>query len=125
MPFSSTPEIPESPPAPPRFGRENSRDFPDPDMAGIGKPLYSGFFLPRSRFGRDPGKIAGITPRLNGIVIGIGTLRILSTLVFNCDRKMRPKCCIPPPPSPIFGTTSERNLNSLFIMNSAGEEDEA
>ena len=23
-----------------------------------------------------------------------------------------------------FGTTSERNLNSLFIMNSAGEEDE-
>ena len=25
---------------------------------------------------------------------------------------------------PPFGTTSERNLNSLFIMNSAGEEDE-
>ena len=29
------------------------------------------------------------------------------------------KCWVPP-----FGTTSERNLNSLFIMNSAGEEDE-
>jgi hypothetical protein len=30
------------------------------------------------------------------------------------------ECRVPP-----FGTTSERNLNSLFIMNSAGEEDEA
>jgi hypothetical protein len=47
------PEIPESRPAPPRFGRENSRDFPDPDWAGIGKILG---ILPRSRFGRDPGR---------------------------------------------------------------------
>ena len=29
--------ISESRPAPPRFGRENSRDSPDPDWAGIGK----------------------------------------------------------------------------------------
>ena len=33
------PEIPDSRPVPPRFGRENSRDFPDPDWAGIGKIL--------------------------------------------------------------------------------------
>jgi hypothetical protein len=33
----------------------------------------------------------------------------------------------PPGPPPLWdnvGVTSERNLNSLFIMNSAGEEDE-
>jgi hypothetical protein len=41
------PQIPESRPAPPRFGRENgrARDFPDPDWAGIGKILG---ILPRS-----------------------------------------------------------------------------
>jgi hypothetical protein len=56
------PQIPESRPAPPRFGRENGRDFPDPDWAGIGNILG---ILPRSRFGRDPGKSGN--PDLAGI----------------------------------------------------------
>jgi hypothetical protein len=51
--WRQTPKSPNPRPVPPRFGRENSRDFPDPDWAGIGKK--SGI-LPRSRFGRDFGK---------------------------------------------------------------------
>jgi hypothetical protein len=33
--WQSDPEIPDSRPVPPRSGRGNSRDFPDPDWAGI------------------------------------------------------------------------------------------
>ncbi len=78
--LATDPQIPESRPAPPRFGRENGRDFPDPDWAGIGKILG---ILPRSRFGRDPGKsgnpdLAGIGEKAGicasiKIRIGIGT----------------------------------------------------
>ena len=57
-----TPKSPNPGPAPSRFGRENSRDFPDPDWAGIGK-IFG--ILPRSRFGRDPGKSGN--PDLAGI----------------------------------------------------------
>ncbi len=66
------PEIPDSRPVPPRFGRENSRDFPDPDWAGIRNILG---ILPRSRFGRDPGKSGN--PDLAGIgEIAAGDLRL-------------------------------------------------
>jgi hypothetical protein len=71
----SDPEIPESRPFPPRSGRENSQDFPDPDWAGIGK--ISGIPAPlpdfklagnreigESRFGRDREK-AGICASIN------------------------------------------------------------
>jgi hypothetical protein len=59
---AQTPKSPNPGPAPSRFGRENSRDFPDPDWAGIGK-IFG--ILPRSRFGRDPGKSGN--PDLAGI----------------------------------------------------------
>jgi hypothetical protein len=64
-----TPKSPNPRPVPPRFGREHSRDFPDPDWAEIGKisgiPSYFPAPLPdlaagnreigESRFGRDRG----------------------------------------------------------------------
>ena len=115
--FTPDPQIPDSRPVPPRFGRENSRDFPDPDWPGIGKILG---ILPRARFGRDPGKSG------NPDLAGIGEIAgIYAPINRDQDRDLgsgfhflvvhfgtgRPKMLGSP-----FGTTSGLNLNSLFIM---------
>ncbi len=124
--LASDPEIRESRPAPPRFGRENSQDFPDPDWAAGDRentrdfapiPIWPGSReIRESRFGRDRENsrdCASINrDRDRDRDTKDFTLRSILGLVQNAGYVY-----------PLW-TTSERNLDLALRMNSAGEEDE-